>query len=159
MLISTSLFAQIPSYIPQNGLVGWWPFNGNANDESGNGNNGIVYNATLTFDRNGLNNNAYNFNGLSSYLEMIGNSTLHNLNDTMSLSYWLNYSSNAGSNIGFCLSKYSYFGAGSINGFSSSIGTYLESTIGNISGSVGLPSADSISKDVWHNVIWIITSS
>ena len=32
--------AQIPNYVPQNGLVGWWPFNGNANDESGNGNNG-----------------------------------------------------------------------------------------------------------------------
>jgi hypothetical protein len=27
--------AQIPSYLPTNGLVGWWPFNGNANDESG----------------------------------------------------------------------------------------------------------------------------
>ena len=30
----------LPSYVPANGLVGWWPFNGNANDESGNGNNG-----------------------------------------------------------------------------------------------------------------------
>jgi len=28
--------AQIPNYVPSNGLVGWWPFNGNANDESGN---------------------------------------------------------------------------------------------------------------------------
>ena len=26
------LHAQVPSYIPQNGLVGYWPFNGNAND-------------------------------------------------------------------------------------------------------------------------------
>ena len=26
--------AQVPSYIPSNGLVGYWPFNGNANDES-----------------------------------------------------------------------------------------------------------------------------
>jgi hypothetical protein len=35
---------QVPSYISTNGLVGWWPFNGNANDESGNGNgnNGTV---------------------------------------------------------------------------------------------------------------------
>ena len=31
--------AQVPSYVPTDGLVGWWPFNGNANDESGNGNN------------------------------------------------------------------------------------------------------------------------
>jgi hypothetical protein len=27
--------AQVPSYIPTNGLVGYWPFNGNANDVSG----------------------------------------------------------------------------------------------------------------------------
>ena len=33
--------AQVPNYVPTNGLVGWWPFNGNANDESGNGNNEI----------------------------------------------------------------------------------------------------------------------
>jgi hypothetical protein len=37
---NTLALAQIPNYVPQNGLVGWWPFNGNANDESGNGNNG-----------------------------------------------------------------------------------------------------------------------
>ena len=29
-----SLIAQVPSYVPTSGLVGWWPFNGNANDES-----------------------------------------------------------------------------------------------------------------------------
>lgn len=54
--------AQIPSFIPSTGLVGWWPFNGNANDESGNGNNGTVNGAALTVDRNGFANSAYNFN-------------------------------------------------------------------------------------------------
>jgi hypothetical protein len=29
-------------------LVGWWPLNGNANDYSGNGNNGHLYNNTFT---------------------------------------------------------------------------------------------------------------
>jgi hypothetical protein len=57
--------AQVPSYVPINGLVGWWPFNGNANDESGNGNNGTVNGATLTSDRNGVVNGAYEFNGSS----------------------------------------------------------------------------------------------
>jgi hypothetical protein len=55
-------FAQIPS----NGLRCWWPFNGNANDQSGNGFNGIVINATLTTDRFGQVNNAYHFNGIES---------------------------------------------------------------------------------------------
>ena len=56
--------AQVPSYVPANGLVGWWPFNGNANDESGNGNNGTVNGATLTSDRFGTNNKAYLFDGV-----------------------------------------------------------------------------------------------
>ncbi len=36
---TTVIMAQVPNYVPTNGLVGWWPFNGNTNDESGNGNN------------------------------------------------------------------------------------------------------------------------
>jgi hypothetical protein len=38
------------------GLVAYYPFNGNANDESGNGNNGTVNGATLTSDRFGNTN-------------------------------------------------------------------------------------------------------
>ena len=36
-----------------NGLVAYYPFNGNANDAMESGNNGIVYNTTLTADRFG----------------------------------------------------------------------------------------------------------
>ncbi len=53
--------AQVPNYIPTNGLVAWWPFNGNANDESLNGNNGTVNGATLTTDRFGVSEKAYIF--------------------------------------------------------------------------------------------------
>ncbi len=54
--------AQIPSYIPTNGLVGWWPFNGNANDESGNSLNGNVLGANLTSDRFNAAISAYDYN-------------------------------------------------------------------------------------------------
>lgn len=50
--------------IPTDGLIVYWPFNGNANDESGHGYNGTVINATLTPDRFGSPNNAYKFNGI-----------------------------------------------------------------------------------------------
>ena len=60
-LFTTLGYSQVPNYVPANGLVGWWPFNGNANDESGNGNNGTVNGATLTVDRNGVANQAYTF--------------------------------------------------------------------------------------------------
>jgi hypothetical protein len=47
----------------QQGLVAYYPFNGNANDESGNGNNGAVYGASLTEDRFGHANSAYYMDG------------------------------------------------------------------------------------------------
>jgi hypothetical protein len=41
----------------------YYPFNGNANDESGNGYNGTVTGAVLTTDRKGAANKAYLFDG------------------------------------------------------------------------------------------------
>ena len=61
LLINSSIQAQVPSYVPTDGLVGYWPFNGNANDESGNGNDGTVNGATLTADRFGMDNKSFNF--------------------------------------------------------------------------------------------------
>jgi uncharacterized protein (TIGR02145 family) len=61
--LGTLASAQIPNYVPTNGLVGWWPFNGNANDESGNGNHGTVNGATLAADRFGNPGKAYSFDG------------------------------------------------------------------------------------------------
>jgi hypothetical protein len=91
-----NLFADaqtIPSYVPTNGLVGWWPFNGNANDESGNGNHGTVNGATLTTDRNGNVNSAYSYNA-SSIQNIIVNSSqsLDNCSN-LSINLWVNLSS------------------------------------------------------------------
>jgi len=54
----------------KNGLVAFYPFNGNANDESGNGNNGHTYNVSLSSDRNGKSNSAYYFNGDNAYIDL-----------------------------------------------------------------------------------------
>jgi gliding motility-associated-like protein len=78
------------SQIPTNGLIGYWPFNGNANDESGNGNDGIVYGATLTEDRCGNKDSAYSFNGVNSYIDLTNTSTL-NLFSGFSLVAWVNF--------------------------------------------------------------------
>ncbi|MDN5199969.1 LamG domain-containing protein [Fulvivirgaceae bacterium BMA10] len=47
----------------QEGIIADYPFNGNANDESGNGYDGTVNGASLTFDRFGNPNSAYIFDG------------------------------------------------------------------------------------------------
>jgi len=50
-------------------LQAYYPFNGNANDESGNGRNGTVNNnATLTTDRFDNANSAYSFDGDEDYI-------------------------------------------------------------------------------------------
>ncbi len=83
----------IPSYVPSNGLVGWWPFNGNANDESGNGNHGTVNGATLTSDRNGAAGKAYSFDGVNDNIIVNDNDNLDLIND-FTVSSWFNLSSN-----------------------------------------------------------------
>ena len=60
----------IPNHVPSEGLISWYPFNGNANDESGSGNNGVVSGATLSSDANGNANSAYTFNGSSDYINI-----------------------------------------------------------------------------------------
>ncbi len=86
-LVSKTTLAQVPSYVPSNGLVGWWPFNGNANDESGNGNHGTVNGATLTNDRFGNANSAYNFDGISSFIKVLNSLSLESSN--LSISFWI----------------------------------------------------------------------
>ncbi len=62
-----------------NGLVAYYPFNGNVNDMSGNGNNGTNYGATFTQDRFGLTNEAIQFNNgayvLTSFFPPLGSAS------------------------------------------------------------------------------------
>ena len=60
-VIPFGMSQDLPSYVPTGGLVAYYPFNGNANDASGNGNHGTVNGATLANDQNGNENKAYEF--------------------------------------------------------------------------------------------------
>jgi gliding motility-associated-like protein len=69
-LTLSSAFSQVPNYVPTSGLVGWWPFNGNANDASGNGFDGTAINgALLTSDRYGISSRAYSFDGVNDFIQ------------------------------------------------------------------------------------------
>ncbi|MEI8291903.1 MAG: LamG domain-containing protein [Verrucomicrobiota bacterium] len=57
--------AEAQSFVT-NGLVAYYPFNGNANDASGNGNNGIASNIQSAANRFGQASAAYKFNGIQS---------------------------------------------------------------------------------------------
>jgi hypothetical protein len=82
--------AQVPSNVPTNGLVGYWPFNGNANDVSGNNLNGTVTGASLTTDRNGNSNSAYSFDGVNDFISVPANIIF--TQNPISYSFWFNKS-------------------------------------------------------------------
>jgi hypothetical protein len=97
--LATITFGQtVPSYIPSSGLVGWWPFNGNANDISGNNNNGSINGGSFIIDRNGLLNSALGLPSLGNN-SIVSNVTPSFNNLGLSVSVWLrlpnqyNYSS------------------------------------------------------------------
>jgi len=87
LIIFYTITAQVSSYETSPGLVGWWPFNGNANDVSGNGNNGTVNGATLTTDRFGTANKANSFDGIIDYIQ----TDIKALNNSTHKKFYLGY--------------------------------------------------------------------
>jgi hypothetical protein len=79
------------------GIVINMPFNGNANDISGNNNNGNVNNATLTADHKGIQNSAYKFGGVTSpgSITIPSSISLNNLT-SYSISTWIRTDSYSG---------------------------------------------------------------
>lgn len=78
--------------VPTDSLVAYYPFNGNADDETGNGHDGTVINATLTNDRDGNSNSAYFFNGTNATISCGAFSGYSEL----SVSFWINLGSVSG---------------------------------------------------------------
>jgi hypothetical protein len=69
--------------------VAYYPFNGNPNDESGNGYNGTVVGAILTTDRFANANRAYSFDGYDDEIQVSHTATL-NITGDITLSAWFN---------------------------------------------------------------------
>ena len=87
-LSSSDLQAQIIDF--ESGLVAYFPFNGTADDKTGNGNNGIVNGATLTRDRYGSENSAYYFDGKKSSIRIPATSSIDlTSSHTFTISLWV----------------------------------------------------------------------
>lgn len=67
-------------------LIAYYPFSGNANDNSKNLHHGVVNGATLTTDRKGNANSAYSFNGTSAYIDITNFGTIPD--NEISVSLW-----------------------------------------------------------------------
>ena len=90
------LEATTKSLVPLSGLIAYWPFNGNANDVSGNSNNGTPNGVTLTADRFGKSSAAYDFSGAGTNILVSGSSSFNSLElgGSVTVSAWINLRKN-----------------------------------------------------------------
>jgi uncharacterized protein (TIGR02145 family) len=88
---SRSSAQTLPDYLPTDGLVAWWPFNGNANDESGNGNHGVNYGGVHDSNRFGIGNSAMFFSGnsCSTFVQAFVNTNSIESSESYTLSLWV----------------------------------------------------------------------
>jgi hypothetical protein len=152
------IYSQVPSYVPTNGLVGYWPFNGNANDQTPSGYNGTVNGATLTTDRFGNSNSAYNFDGVNDYIEVQNSQNLNS--QTWTISTWINangyYFGNVFGNISYgnmIVGKGTDFNSGFYGLSYSSQSLKVGSYYGVGSQANGTESTTNITLNNWINVI------
>jgi hypothetical protein len=98
LVVLTAPTAQAQSSLAS-GLVAYYPFKGNANDASGNGNNGTVVGATLTPDRFGSPDSAYSFDGISNLISIPdfsqADANVHTLSVWILANSWTNINSSA----------------------------------------------------------------
>ena len=154
--LSINAFGQVPNYVPSNGLIGWWPFNGNANDESGNSNDGTVNGATLANDRNAVPNSAYSFDG-NDWIEVNHNAMFDfQTNNVVSVSIWFETAMPSGA---VFLQKQAGNGT-TQNGFNIGLlnGTGEVTGISSTSGgtaSIILTSSSGYNNSVWHHYVYV----
>ncbi|GEM_PF-3352917 len=75
------------------GLIAYYPFDGDASDASGNGNNGQVFGPKLTTDRFNAANRAYGFNGSTDFIRVLNSPMLNPAYFT--LAAWVYYQNGA----------------------------------------------------------------
>lgn len=156
-LVPVFLVAGVVQADLNQGLVAYYPFNGNANDQSGNGNHGIVYGASLTEDRFGNANSAYTFNNdpiyrvsAQSYISVPSSPSLMPTN-SISISLWIKTSDSRGWTI---IGK--EYGTSSMNSYlmyyhpGSTLIFDCQTTNGDQRIGVSIPSLDE-----WHNIIGV----
>jgi len=95
IIISALLAHGIASAMPFDGLVGAYFFDGNAADSSGKNNHGSVQGASLTKDRFGNPESAYQFDGINDLIRIEASATNSQF-DEITIAAWFNIKSHTG---------------------------------------------------------------
>jgi len=138
--------------IPTSGLIGHYPFSGNANDISGSANHGTNYGATLTSDRFGNPNSAYNFNGSSNYISTITGGPMGQ--SSRSISFW------AKTNSATNMMAIAYGDANGIGGCFDIEFNLSCSGVGiDVSNGADMRGNSGVHDNQWHNIIVVMDST
>jgi hypothetical protein len=130
----------------QDGLVAYYPFNGNTNDESGNLNHGTGFNLTLVADRFGIEDRAYDFN--IAYVSIPSSESLESPTTELSMVAWIYREPSATFSpvlmkSGSSSNAFQYRMHITANGIGSSINDWFN----------GVSSGVPISSDKWHLIV------
>ena len=132
-------------------LVAYFPFNGNANDESTFGVDGIINNASLTTGVFGDDNGAFSFNGVDAFIDCSAEN--RNVTNVLSISAFIK---NNSSNIMDVINKYNW---GEDRGYHLQINETFARVGGrDNSGSYYTTghSISSVNDNEWHHLVSII---
>jgi hypothetical protein len=142
-----------PAFV-SDGLVAYYPFNGNAKDESGNGNDGEVNGATPTEDRNGEKGSSYNFDG-DDYIEL----GPMNFGDELTVSAWVNLVESTGQG-NMVFTKYDGQESGDLQPTRRSVQLDIANSIGwSISSTSRRPDMRSDEKNLMLNKMYHVVCS
>lgn len=135
--------------VPIEGLVAYYPFNGNARDASGYGNDGTIYGATLSADRFGNDNSSYCFDGLNDYID-VAHADIFDFTDQITLTAWIKPVEVSGT---YVITKSAYASGGAVI----SLDIYPGKTRAifrkpGSSSTFGAVGATEILPDVWQHV-------
>lgn len=155
-LFTLFVFSEHFSQIPTGGLVGAWPFSGNANDVSGTGNHGtIIGGAVLVPDRCGNPNSAYSFNGTNSGIQMLFAGPTGTV--SRSVSFWAKTSNTV---INSPRSSFDYgtaFGAGDSYQI---VWNYCGAGVGlDVSNQALIRGNNCLLNNAWHHIVAVYNSS
>lgn len=151
--LSFALHAQVPEYIPSDGLVAWYPLDADAEDYVGT-NDGQIIGCTNGTNRFGSNNSAIQFDGPNDRISL---GTFFNGQQMASVSYSLWFRSDGSSTTQYISGKEGFWKtiyirllpSGAIRFGGTSQGVYF-----------GLSSAeDSFQLDTWHHLVVTFESS
>lgn len=134
-----------------------YPFSGNANDASGNGNTGTLQSApTLTADRFNNANSAYNFNGTNQYIST-ANSSASPGPANFTISVWFKTTTAGGRLVGYGSSKTGSSGMYDRHIYMSNSGQIYFGIYPNAVQT--LNTTASYNDGSWHNVIVTVSST